>query len=429
MSKNIFISTGESSGEFYGALLARQILRRWPDVMLSGIGGERMASSGVRLIARPAHAFGLIEAFSTVRDVRASFRAALRHMEDCKPDVLVLIDYPDFNMRLGKLAKRLGIKVLYYVSPQVWAWRKKRRFRIAEISDFVAVILPFEESIYRDTGARVEFVGHPVMEEIESFEHAIRSYGITETHLKRRLGIDPESAVITLLPGSRPSELKRLLPVIEGVVKNLNEERGCGGVNTTEGFSFVLPVAPNLSGRFNREFKILRDMGVKVIPCSLTILNGSAGPGSSTPDKYPQSGRPAGRNANPDLEEVSSSIVCLRISTLAIAASGTVVLQAALTGVPTIVIYRLSKLTYLIGRLVVKVRHISIPNIILGREVFPELLQDMANPDMIISHAKRLLSPEASENIRRELAGLREIFSGKRPSERVAEIIGELARW
>ena len=164
----VMIVTGESSGELYGSLLAKALKAKCPETRIIGIGGERMKEAGVEMVSGIASSFGITEAIAAYKTVRATFKKAVDAMEKFSPAILILIDYPDFNIRLAKVAKKKGIKVLYYVSPQVWAWRKGRVKTIAEVSDRIAVILPFEEKIYRGTGVQCEFVGHPVLEEIES---------------------------------------------------------------------------------------------------------------------------------------------------------------------------------------------------------------------------------------------------------------------
>ncbi len=400
--KEVLILAGESSGELYGALLAKEILRRWPDAEIWGIGGERMEKAGVRILGRPGHAFGLIEAIGAIKNIRSNFDAVVAHMIEKRPQVLVLIDYPDFNIRIGQIAKKQGIKVIYYVSPQVWAWRKKRRFKIRDISDYIALILPFEEPLYRELGARAEFVGHPVMEEIEDIE-AFLSNSSNSGHKARAkdlLSIEDGRPVICLLPGSRPSELKRLLPVIKQTFLKLKE------LLKRDRPVFLIPVAPNLPENFQKEFEELNSLGAKVL--SPFIFFERKGEGVELP----------------------SSVISLMASDIAIAASGTVVLQAGLLGIPTIVVYKLSNLTYLLGRLLIDVRYITIPNIILHKELFPELLQKRANSDNIIEHLKRFVNNRGlREPMFGDLARLRSLFSGKRPSKRVAEITGELAGW
>jgi lipid-A-disaccharide synthase len=388
-SKEVLILTGESSGELYGALLAKELLRRWPDLEIYGIGGERMEASGVRLLGRIGHAFGLIEAIGAIKNIRKNFSRVVEYLKKRRPQVVVLIDYPDFNIRVGEIAKRLGIKVLYYVSPQVWAWRKKRKYRIRDLADRIAVVLPFEEEIYRSIGADVEFVGHPVTEELEGIE------GLSRHEVREFLNIPEGSPVFTLLPGSRPSEVRRLLPLMEEVAEELTDFEIKGGVKP----ELLMPLAPNLSLNL-KDLNRFEKLGVRVLP---PFLN-----------QWPT---------------VTSSLISLKASDMAIAASGTVVFQAGLLGVPTIVVYRLSKLTYHIARLVVDVRYISIPNIILGREVFPELIQDKARLELVMDNIKRLMSEEMREEVMGYLRRLREVFSNKRPSERVATMIEEITGW
>ena len=388
-SKEVLILTGESSGELYGALLAKELLRRWPDLEIYGIGGERMEASGVRLLGRIGHAFGLIEAIGAIKNIRKNFSRVVEYLKKRRPQVVVLIDYPDFNIRVGEIAKRLGIKVLYYVSPQVWAWRKKRKYRIRDLADRIAVVLPFEEEIYRSIGADVEFVGHPVTEELEGIE------GLSRHEVREFLNIPEGSPVFTLLPGSRPSEVRRLLPLMEEVAEELTDFEIKGGVKP----ELLMPLAPNLSLNL-KDLNRFEKLGVRVLP---PFLN-----------QWPT---------------VTSSLISLKASDMAIAASGTVVFQAGLLGVPAIVVYRLSKLTYHIARLVVDVKYISIPNIILGREVFPELIQDKARLELVMDNIKRLMSEEMREEVMGYLRRLREVFSNKRPSERVSTMIEEITGW
>ncbi len=389
-SKEVLILSGESSGELYGALLAKELLRRWPDLEIYGIGGERMGASGVKLLGRIGHAFGLVEAIGAIKNIRKNFSRVVEYLKKRRPQVVVLIDYPDFNIRVGEIAKRLGARVLYYVSPQVWAWRKKRKYKIRDLADKIAVVLPFEEEIYRSIGADVEFVGHPVTEELEGIE------GLSRHEIRKFLNIPEDSPVFTFLPGSRPSEVKRLLPLMEEVAEELLKP-SFNAVGLPP--ELLMPLAPNLQLDL-KDLNRFEKLGVRVLP---PFLN-----------QWP---------------EVSSSLIALKASDMDIAASGTVVFQAGLLGVPTIVVYRLSKLTYHIARLIVDVKYISIPNIILGREVFPELIQDKARLELVMDNIKRLMSEEMRGEVMSNLKRLREVFSNKRPSERVASMIEGLAGW
>ncbi len=164
----VMIVTGESSGELYGSLLAQALKSKCPDLHILGVGGDRMKRAGVELISGISGAFGLVELFSAFMDLRAAFKKTTEAMRKFMPRVLVLIDFPDFNLKVAEFAKALGIKILYYVSPQVWAWRKRRVKKIARLVDMMAVVLPFEAEIYRKAGVPCEFVGHPIVEEIET---------------------------------------------------------------------------------------------------------------------------------------------------------------------------------------------------------------------------------------------------------------------
>lgn len=385
--KTVMISAGESSGEWYGSMLTKELKRLWPDVRVFGIGGERMNDAGVELLSGISSGLGITEILPALRRIRKSFRIAVKALSDARPDVVVLIDYPDFNFRLGKAAKKLGLKVLYYVSPQVWAWRRGRVKTMGEIADKVAVILPFEEEIYRNAGIPCEFVGHPAMEEIEHEESSAKEgYSVLALRSASRA---PDSEignpVIALLPGSRPNELKTLLPIFAELVRRCKKE--------FPDPQFLMPLAPNLEvGRFADNIGVLEREGVR-------ISKGDA------------------------LRRLASSDV-------AVIASGTATLQAALLGVPSVVVYKLSALTYSIGKALVKVRHISLVNIIAGEEVVRELIQHSSNADEILKELKRLLT---DIRYRRKMVAsmnrVREIFSGRLPSRRVAAMIGDLTGW
>lgn len=378
----VMIVTGESSGELYGSLLAKALKSKWPDVRVIGVGGERMSNAGVELISRFSSAFGLTEAFSAYREVKATFDKAVNAIKKVRPEVLVPIDYPDFNIRVAKIARSLGIKILYYVSPQVWAWRKGRVKKIAEIVDRMAVILPFEEEIYKKAGVPCEFVGHPILEEIETELVTHHSSLVTR---KAALGLDPDRPLLSLLPGSRPHELKRLLPLMIDVVRQWKKE--------FQGYQFCIPLAPNIDGdEYNPFFEALRQEGVVI--------------------------------------QKGESVRVLAASDLAVVASGTATLQAAFLEIPMVVIYKLSPMTYFIGRLIIDVKYISLVNLLSGKGVVTELIQHKANPEDITKELKKILFDiQYKEKILTDYRLIKEPFSGKRASKRVADIIGEMAGW
>lgn len=401
----VMIVAGESSGELYGSLFAKELKSKWPDVHIIGIGGEKMKEAGVELIARISDAFGLFEAVAALNKIKTAFNTTVVALKKFKPEVLVLIDYPDFNLKVAKTAKSLGIKILYYVSPQVWAWRKGRVKKIANIVDRMAVILPFEESIYRNAGVTCEFVGHPILEEIESVlgsivsPHAIPPLpkgegkgGYTpnpglRAYFKATLGLDPDRPLLSLLPGSRPSELNRLLPLMIDVLRQF---KGEPEINSGKDYQFCIPLATNTDeSRYGFYLRALRKEGVVI--------------------------------------KKGKSVQVLAASDLAVIASGTATLQAAFLEVPMVVVYKLSPLTYQLGKRIVKVTHISLVNILSGKAVVKELLQEKANPEEIIKELKKIMfNTKYREDMLNYYRIIKKPFSGKNASKRVAEIVMEI---
>lgn len=373
----VLIVAGESSGELYGSLLAKEIWKLRPSARILGMGGQRMKEAGVELYSGIPSSFGLLEALSSYKAVRASYKKTIEALKTAVPSVVVLIDFPDFNFRVARAAKKMGIKVLYYVSPQVWAWRRGRVKTMGEISDRIAVILPFEEEIYRKEGVSCEFVGHPIEDEIGQLT------GDREAVL-RQLGIAAEGGpVVSVLPGSRPSELERLFPLSVDVVRALKKEfPEC---------RFVVPLAPNVDfGAYASYIEALRAEGAAV-----------------------------GR---------SNALSAFLASDAAVIASGTSALQAAFLETPFVVLYKLSPLTYFLAKLILKVKYISLVNIIAGREIVPELIQGKASSENAVVHIKRILLDGAHrEGMVSAFRDVKGMFGGKRASERVAEMAMELA--
>jgi lipid-A-disaccharide synthase len=376
MPESVMIVAGETSGELYGALLAESLRKRIPDLQIIGIGGRRMQSAGVRLVAGIASAFGVAEAVSALRELRKSFQNAVGALKEEKPSVLVLIDYPDFNLRLAEKARQLGIKVLYYVSPQVWAWRRKRIYRIARLVDRMAVILPFEVDIYRETGLDCEFVGHPVFDEI-------RGMAADKSRLKQQLGLDPGRPLLSLLPGSRTHEIDRLLPVLAGLMDVFSSE--------FRDFQFCIPFAPNTDlTKYEDLLEPLKKRGV--------VIN-------------------QGR-----------SLEVLAASDCGVLASGTATLQAVLLGLPIVVIYKVSPLTYLIGRLLIHARFMTLANILADREVVKEFLQGRVTLPNIMEELRRILTDGSHRaGMLAAYGKIQDIFSSRHASDRVAEMVIEMA--
>ncbi len=394
MLERVMIISGESSGELYGAFLAGALKGHNPGTDIIGVGGARMQSAGVKLISGISSAFGLAESLKTYRDIKKTYERAVAALRTFKPQVLVLIDYPDFNMRVAREAKKSGIKILYYVSPQVWAWRKNRVKVIGKLVDRMAVILPFEEEIYRTADIPCEFVGHPVMdeirEELQGLGYGIQDLGAGELKKKvrRELGLIPARPVMALMPGSRPHEIAKLLPVMRGVITEMQR--------LYPDFQFIIPVAPNLG---NNVLSVMHNELEVFTRRSLLVT------------QHP--------------------IKALLASDAAVIASGTSTLQAALLKVPMVVVYKISPLTYLIGKLIIKVEHISLVNILLGKSVrddsglrIRELLQGNANKANITAELSRILDePEYRNDMVSQLEKVGKLFVDKKASLRVLEII------
>lgn len=399
----VMIVAGESSGELYGSLLTKSLKSKLPEIKIMGVGGERMREAGVELISSISSAFGLIEIVSTYNKIRSSFRKTVEAIKKLKPDVLVLIDYPDFNIKLAKIAKPYGIKILYYVSPQVWAWRKRRIKKIAKLVDRMAVLFPFEEKIYKEAGVKCEFVGHPIVEEIESVLHSsvIGHQSLIKTndhgpmtndsknighrdYFKSILGFNPKKALLSLLPGSRHSELKRLLPLMLEIVRKIK--------TSFDGYEFCIPLSTNTEEeQYAFYLNLLKDEGVNI--------------------------------------KKGETVMVLACSDMAVVASGTATLQAALLEVPMVVVYKLSPFTYFLGRLLVDVEYISLVNILGGREVVKEFLQKEANPNNVVEELKKIrLDAEYREKMIQAYRVIKGPFYRGKASEKVAEMIIEMVR-
>lgn len=410
MLKRVMIISGESSGELYGSLLAKTLKMRNPSIEITGVGGQKMESAGVRLISRISSAFGTIEAVKKYKEIRNTFRSVISALMSFKPQVLVLIDYPDFNIRVAKEAKKLGIKILYYASPQIWAWRKGRIKVIGRLVDMMAVILPFEEEIYRQAGIPCEFVGHPIIDEIREVISEVRGQKTEDrrqelegknsdieislefkSKVREELGLIADMPVMTLMPGSRTHEIKKLLPVMHNVIMEMKAKY--------PDYQFVIPIAPNLS----------HDV--------LSMINELE------------------KNTHHALRFTHHAIKALMSSDLAVIASGTSTLQAALLGIPMTVVYRLSPLTYCIGKLIVKVKHIALVNVILDNSLkddagirVKELLQKDVCKENIMNEISRIINDMGyRNNMLSQFRKVKEFFLDKNASLRVAEIVEDMA--
>lgn len=363
----ILISAGEASGDRLGAGLVRALRARRPDLEVIGMGGEEMRSAGVEIVqpASEVALVGFVEVFTHLGQLRRAMARMKEAVERFRPDVVVPIDFPDFNFKLARHAAGLGHDVVYFVSPQVWAWRRGRVRTMAGFVRRVLVLFPFEEAFYREAGIPVDFVGHPAVEhEVDGSRGRLVE-----------LGLDPGREAVALLPGSRRGEVRRHLPILLEAAKRLERRR--------PGIQFFVP---------------------RAAPLQRTELQSSIDAG----------GLDCVRLAElPDLGRIAPFDA-------AVVTSGTASLEVALTGVPMVIVYRVGLVNYLLGRALVRVDHIGLPNLVAGRRIVPELVQADFNPSRVADEVDALLSG-SGEGMRGELVRLRERLGGPGAFERAAD--------
>ncbi len=372
----IMITAGETSGDLLGAGLAGAIREIAGDAELLGMGGEAMARAGVRLVQdfQPVSVVGLVEVLAHLPKIRAAMERLRAVIREEKPDILVPVDFPDFNLRLASYARSLGVRVVYFVSPQVWAWRKRRIRKIRKIVDHMLVLLPFEASFYEREQVPVTFVGHPVVERVPEDGN-----GELLVRVLQEGGLDPAGPTVALVPGSRRGEVGRILPALLGAARRLKRKR--------PDLQFLLSRAPGIDPDWLARYT--SGSGVK----GLVVHSG----------RFPE---------------------VLRGCRAGVVASGTATLEAAMTGLPMVVVYRMNLLSYLLGKLMVKVDHVAMPNLVAGRRVLPELVQGDCTAERIAAELEDLMdSPERSSEIRTALSGIRNRLQGEGAYRRAAEAV------
>jgi len=333
------IIAGEASGDLHGAQLVRQVQNLDGGVDFFGIGGSNMRSSGVdiKIDASKLAVIGLVEVLKHYRRLVSYLNEMKVLLRTQRPDLIILIDYPGFNLRLAKEAKRLKIKVLFYISPQVWAWRQGRVKGIGRSIDMMAVIFEFETKFYEDYNIPVRFVGHPLTEEIPENYNKLKAI--------QSIGLDPDNKILGLFPGSRKSEIKNLLPIILESAKQLYEH--------DKTLQFVLPLASTIDQ--DDIIPYLKDLNfpIKIIK--------------------------------------NNSTITIQACTAIITASGTVTLEIALSGIPMVVIYKIATLSYYIVRMMIKIEHLALCNIVADKRIVPELIQNEATPSNILNEMEKIL--------------------------------------
>ncbi len=366
----ILISCGEASGDLYASELVRELQKIDPGIECFGIGGEKLAGAGAELQVRleDISVIGLVE---VLEKLPVLWRARNRLIEEARrrrPAVAVLIDFSGFNLRLARKLHAEGIPILYYVSPQVWAWRRRRVRAIRETAKKMLVILPFEEAFYRSEGIPVAFVGHPLVDLVQPRED--------RSTFCKRLGLDPDRPLVTLLPGSRAREIELHVPVLAGAMERMRLKR--------PDLQFVVLKAPTIP-RSEIEDRL------SGVAAPVRIVEGSNHDG-------------------------------LAHAAISLVASGTATVEAALSGAPMVVVYRIGKLSYLLGKPFVRVPHYAMVNLIAERAVVPELMQDEMTEEAIAAKALEILEdPGAAETMRQGLAEVKARLGGGGASRRAAQ--------
>ncbi len=374
MSARLLLSCGEASGDLYAGALTRELLTIDPTISISGLAGPQFAAAGGRLVDdyRELSVTGLTEWIPKLPRFLAARRRLVAEAESHRPDALILIDFSGFNFRLAPSITRLGVPVIYYISPQIWASRAGRLATIRAIADRVLVIFPFEAAIYETGGVPVEFVGHPLID--------LATPSATREQFLAGRGLTPSAPTVAILPGSRPNEVSRILPDLVAAARVIRR-------NVPDA-QFVVARAPHLDDSLYRALAVTDDAGAR-----FTIVEG-------------------------DTDTVLAS------ADVALTASGTATVQAALHDTPMVVVYRMAPLSYLLAKRVVKLDTIGMVNLIAGEQIVPELVQDAFTPEAVAREAISMLTdPARAAKIRAGLATVRTRLGGPGASRRAAEAI------
>jgi lipid-A-disaccharide synthase len=362
------VVAGEASGDLHASEVVHELKKLEPAVELSGIGGELLAREGMTLLHH-ANELGIIGLFNVLRHLpmfRRVMRDLVEHLERTRPDVVVLVDYPGFNLRVAKKCKELGLRVVYYISPQLWAWRKGRVRDVAKYVDRMIVIFPFEETFYQEHGVPVTYVGHPLIEQLAGVRRPPRQNDVLR---------------IALLPGSRRQEVAALLPPMLDAVTILKRERNVD--------AYIIQ-APTI------EIAEL-DAIVKTKGAEAPVIAHDRGEGVAGAD-------------------------------VSLSASGTATLESAVLGTPVVVVYRLSRATYWLGRKLVQLPHWSLVNIVAGKQIVPELIQSDVNGERIAAEVRRIVAPGNYEAICEELAQVKAKLGEPGAAKRAAAEIHKMVR-
>ena len=370
-SKKILLVAGEVSGDLHGSHLVEAIQSVDPEIQFFGVGGEGLKRAGMKILypSQSLSVVGITEVFFKLRAILKALQGLKKSIERERPDLVILIDFPDFNLRLAKIAHRRGIPILYYISPQVWAWRPKRIKLIARLVTKMIVLFPFEFPLYEAAGVDVEWVGHPLLDIVKPTLSKEKAF--------QQFGLDPNRRTVGLLPGSRIHEIERLLPPLLASAHLLQEE--------IPDLQFVIPLAPGLP-------KTLLSPWMKNISVPVKVVEGF-------------------------------TYDVMNLSELLIAASGTVTLEGAILGKPMIIIYKVSLPSSWVARALVRLDHIGLVNLVAEKEIAPELLQRDVNPQRISDEALRILrDPILSRKMVESMGEVRQKLGEPGAAQRAAHI-------
>jgi lipid-A-disaccharide synthase len=374
VSRRVLVSCGEASGDLYAGALVRAMRTLDPSVTVSGFGGAQLEAAGATLVGdyRGMSVTGLVEALAVLPRSYAMLRRLRGAAAAEPPDVFVAIDFPDFNFQLLPAMRRLGARIVYYVSPQIWAWRASRVQTLHKFVDRMLVIFPFEQPFYEEAGVPVEFVGHPLID--LAVAKAPREVWLPS------VGLDTARPVVGLLPGSRPNELSHILPVLAAAARPI--------ADAIPGVQFVVARAPALADALFEPVAALKSAG---LPCVI-------------------------------VEHATDE--ALAAADVVVTASGTATIQTALHGTPMVIVYRLSPFTYAMARRFVRVGTYGMVNLVAGRSVVPELIQDALTPEAVAREVVSLLRDRSRrDTMRRDLADVRARLGGPGASVRAAKAV------
>ncbi len=374
-SLTVCFSAGESSGDQHAANLYLELKKQFPKLNAIGMGGAKMAQAGISLCydSSQISVIGAVEVIKHYFEIRRALHKMQELLLNERPDLLICVDYKEFNYQLAKFAKLHDIKVLFYVSPQVWAWRKNRVKKYGAVIDMMAVIFPFETKYYEVEKIPVRYVGHPSIDKV--IPNATKSDALTKFNL------NPNSPIVGLVAGSRTNEIKRLLPVMLAAAERLKTDFPL--------CQFVLPQADSISDALIQSYLNKSKVNVTVI-----------------------------KNQPYDVMQCCDAIMTC---------SGTATLEIALLGIPMVICYRLNALTYWLGRMLVKTRFIGLPNIIFGEGIVRELIQDDATAENLAKEIHHLLTDsEAAQNLRADLDVVREKLGEGGGIQKMATLVTEM---